>query len=93
MIILDILNFVVNTFKWIGLFIVSLFLYSYIKKLVLEKHLTFKQWTLCALLVLYVIVFIFAPDTLSVLWMMVIFISNVFADYEDKRTGKKWWNW
>ena len=93
MIILDILNLVVNAFKWIGLFIVSLFLYSYIKKLVLEKHLTFKQWTLCALLVLYVIVFIFASDTLSVLWMMVIFISNIFADYEDKRTGKKWWNW
>lgn len=93
MIILDILNFVINTFKWIGLFIVLLFLYLYIKKLVSEKHLTFKQWTLCVLLVLYVIVFIFAPGSLSVLWMIVIFISNIFVDYEDKRTGRKWWNW
>ena len=93
MYLLDILNFVVNLFKWFGLFIVLLFLYLYIKKLILEKHLTLKQWALFVLLIMYVIIFIFTPDTLSVLWMMVIFISNIFADFEDKRMGRKWWNW
>ena len=88
MIILNILNFVVNLFKWIGLFIVLLFLCSYILKLVLERHFTFKQWILFALLVMYVVIFIFAANTLSVLWMMVIFISNIFADYEDKHCNK-----
>lgn len=93
MILIDILSFMVNIFKWVCFCIVLLFIYSYVKKLIMKERLSFKQWMFCTFLVLYVIIFVFAPDVLSFLWIMVIFISNIFLDYEDKRTGKKWWNW
>lgn len=91
-----IINFVVaatGIFKWIGFFVALLVLCMNTQKWIREKHLSSNDWFLNVFFLIYILLFLFAPDPLNVLWLMIIFISNASLDYEDKREGRKWWEW
>ena len=91
--IFDFVFAAVGIFKWIGFFVAVGFLCMNTGKWIKEKRLSANEWFLNVFFLIYILLFIFAPDPVNVLWLMIIFISNASVDYEEKREGRRWWNW
>ncbi len=101
MLILKILHIVTVIFSWLTVFcaagVVAVLIYERSRK----KSLRFLHW--CAMIgcALYAVGFIvckiWISDLLDKIWGVVfafiLIVGWIFSRYEDRRTGRRWWNW
>lgn len=86
---------------WLYLLVAVFFVAVHIKRIKSKVKLSIGQWALSILNAVYAIFFlitrIFFPNfwemVFAILGVTVIFISFSWSRYEDKRDGRRWWNW
>lgn len=88
-------------FAWLYLLVAIFALIVHIKQVVIKNRLSFISWAFAIFNLVYLLLFsilrIFFQDTWSMLFSIVglcaIIISTCLTCYEDKLSGRKWWNW
>jgi hypothetical protein len=66
-----------------------------------KKKLSIEQWIIVLLNVSYALLFLITlifffelwKGIFSILGLVAILISFIWSKYEDKRKGRRWWNW
>ena len=98
-------TFLFHTFPlilaWRYLLVAIFCVVVHIKQIKSKAKISIGQWAFSVLNVGYVLFFlvtrIFFPDlweqTFAVLGLLAIFITFILARYEDRRAGRRWWNW
>lgn len=98
--IVILLNIMIKFVEWSSVF-VAMFAFITMLHTKKGKKLNAKDLFLLVLSGLYTLVFfgllIFNQelhnDVFSMLSMLAIFIACTWTRYEDRRTGRRWWNW
>ena len=102
---LQIFSFLFSTFPlilaWLYLLVAVFCVAVHIKRLKDKEKLSIGCLAFCLLNVGYILLFSvtriffadFWRDVFSVLGLLAIFISFIWSRYEDRRSGRRWWNW
>lgn len=102
---LKIFTFLFHTFPlilaWLYLFAAGFCVVVHIKQYMRKTEITIDQWAFSIFNAGYILFFLvtrvfFAElwkHAFSVLGLLAIFISFIWSRYEDRRAGRRWWNW
>lgn len=102
---LKLFAFLFHTFPlilaWLYLLVAVFCVVIHIKRIMNKTKISIGQWTFSVLNAGYVLFFlvtrIFFPDfwhsAFSVIGLLAIIISFIWSLYEDRRAGRRWWNW
>lgn len=91
-------NIICELFAWATFIFALVIFVVQIKRL---KKSSFKVWLTSVLSVAYILFFLiskifftnFYESFFGTVALLFCIISIVWARYEDKRSGKRWWNW
>ena len=98
-------TFLFHTFPlilaWLYLLVAIFCVVVHIKQIKNKIKVSIGQWAFSVLNAVYVLLFwvtrLFFPDlweqTFAVFGLLAIFISFIWSRYEDRRAGRRWWNW
>ena len=101
----EIFTFLFYTFPlilaWLYVLVAAFCVVVHITKIKKKVKISFGQWIFSILNVGYILFFlvtrIFFPElwkqTFKVLGLIAIFIAFAWSRYEDRQTGRRWWNW
>lgn len=84
---------------WIYLFGALFYIFIFIKQI--KNNFSVGKWLLFILNVAYVLLFLVLrlffvqlwEFVFSVLGIIAIAVAFIWAKYEDRRDGRRWWNW
>lgn len=98
-------TFLFSTFPlilaWLYLLAAIFCVAVHIKRIKEKAKLTIGELTFSILNTGYILFFLvtriffadFWRNTFSIIGVLAIFISIIWTRYEDRRTGRRWWNW
>lgn len=102
---LKIFTFLFNTFPlilaWLYLLVAAFCVAVHVKRIKNKIKPSIGEWAFAILNVGYALFFlvtrIFFADlwrnVFSIVGVLAIFISFIWSRYEDRRDGRRWWNW
>ena len=86
---------------WLYMFVAVLIVFVHINRTLNKEKIQIGKWIFTILNAGYVLLFLITRIFFAALWEQIftclglcaIILSNAWLSYEDKRNGRKWWEW